>query len=186
MRDAASNELDDVALLLVSCFREYLSTFPQEVGDAYLREVADVRARASSSQLLVAEADGRLVGAVTFLPDARHDGHPWPPEGSVLRLLAVDPAARGAGVGGRLTVECIGRARRDGAAFIGLHTAPFMHSARALYERLGFVRAPEHDFDPRLYYGGSGHGASEEEALSLKGLAYLLPLTRSSGASHPR
>lgn len=175
VRDARPRELDAVAGLLVACFREHLPAFPADVGDTYLREVADVEARASSP-VIVAEWDAQLVGSVTFLPDSRHDGHPWPPGGSVLRLLAVLPSARGRGIGGVLTDECISRARQAGAAFLGLHTAPFMIAARRLYERYGFVRAPDHDFDPQLHYGQGGAGVAREGSGQLWGLAYILPL----------
>jgi ribosomal protein S18 acetylase RimI-like enzyme len=179
VRDVRPGELDAVAGLLLACFREHLPAFPEDVGDAYLREVTDVDARASS-QLSVAERDGQLVGSVTFLPDARHDTHPWPPGGSVLRLLAVLPAARGRGVGGVLTDECISRARQAGAAFLGLHTAPFMFSARRLYERYGFARAPDHDFDPYLHYGDRHAGLASETTGQRWGLAYILPLSGSA------
>jgi ribosomal protein S18 acetylase RimI-like enzyme len=66
----------------------------------------------------------------------------------VFRLLAVHPDARGRGVGRRLTEECLGRARTRGSVAVGLHTTVLMDVARAMYERMGFVRAPEHDFYP--------------------------------------
>ncbi len=44
--------------------------------------------------------------------------------------------------------ECIERARRAGATELGLHTSDSLRVAIHLYERLGFVRAPEYDFQP--------------------------------------
>jgi ribosomal protein S18 acetylase RimI-like enzyme len=55
---------------------------------------------------------------------------------------------RGSGVGRLLVEDCIRRARRAGVRELGLHTSRSMTVARALYERMGFVRAPEHDFQP--------------------------------------
>ncbi|HEU4456825.1 MAG TPA: N-acetyltransferase, partial [Longimicrobium sp.] len=69
---------------------------------------------------------------------------PWPE----LRVLAVAPEARGLGVGRLLVEECVRRARRMGAAELGLHTSVSMRVAVGMYERMGFVRAPEHDFHP--------------------------------------
>jgi ribosomal protein S18 acetylase RimI-like enzyme len=69
---------------------------------------------------------------------------PWPE----LRLLAVAPEARGLGVGRALVDECARRARRLGADALGLHTSRSMRAAVRLYERLGFVREPGHDFQP--------------------------------------
>lgn len=172
LRGIRDDEVDEVARLLVAANQEHVSRFPAPVADAYLAEVVQVAARRAFGEVMVAESEGRLVGTVTFLPDAAADGHPWPPGGAVLRLLAVDPAARGQGVGRALTWACVERARAGGARFLALHTAPVMEAARALYEDLGFRRAPEHDFDPTVHYGG-GTGPGGEAW----GLAYLLDLT---------
>jgi len=65
-----------------------------------------------------------------------------------VRLLAVAPEARGKGVGVALMRECVARARASGAARLTLHTTEMMQAAVRLYERMGFVRAPEIDFRP--------------------------------------
>jgi GNAT superfamily N-acetyltransferase len=65
-----------------------------------------------------------------------------------VRLLAVVPAARGKGVGAALIDECARRARRAGATTLGLHTMDMMRAAVRMYERMGFVRAPDLDFTP--------------------------------------
>ncbi len=44
--------------------------------------------------------------------------------------------------------ECLHRARAAGAPALALHTADIMAVAMRLYERMGFVRAPELDFRP--------------------------------------
>ena len=54
----------------------------------------------------------------------------------------------GLGVGHALVDECVRRARRAGAAELGLHTSESMRVARRMYERMGFERAPERDFRP--------------------------------------
>lgn len=53
-------------------------------------------------------------------------------------MLVVDPAARGQGIGRRLTEACLDRGRRDGAEVIALHTSPAMDVALGLYLRMGF------------------------------------------------
>lgn len=172
-RDALATEIEAVRSLLTACFEPYRQEFPPQAGDAYLAEVADVERRTATSQLIVVPDHDGLAGCVTFLPDSADDVHPWPPGGSVLRLLAVRPQQRGAGIGRLLTEECISRARRAGAAFIGLHTAPFMAAAQRLYCHAGFVRAEEHDFDPFEHYGRAQAG---EHGARLWGAAYVLPL----------
>ena len=69
------------------------------------------------------------------------------------RGLAVDNPARGMGVAEALARDVQRRAFEDGAPFFAFHTADFMHDARALYDRLGFERAPQYDSDLRDYLG---------------------------------
>jgi GNAT superfamily N-acetyltransferase len=99
---------------------------------------------------IVAELDGALIGSVMlYSPTANAYGDAmagagWPE----LRLLAVAAAARGRGVGTALVEECMRRARRAGANTLGLHTSGSLLAAIRMYERMGFVRAPEGDFQP--------------------------------------
>ena len=172
VRPMRDGEVAEVATLLVRSNEENAARFPPAVATSYLAEVADVAGRRPVTEVLVAERDGRIVGSVTFVPDAADDGHPWPAGGAVLRLLAVEPGSRHQGIGADLTRACVERARRRGALFLGLHTAPVMEAAMRLYERLGFARAPELDFDPDLYYGGRAAGGEEP----VWGLAYVLAL----------
>jgi ribosomal protein S18 acetylase RimI-like enzyme len=55
------------------------------------------------------------------------------------------------------------------------HTASFMTDAIALYDRLGFRRAPEFDFDMAAHYGGTG-------AAPITALAYLRQLAPARAA----
>jgi ribosomal protein S18 acetylase RimI-like enzyme len=79
-------------------------------------------------------------------------GGPWAeragPGEAEIRMLVVDPGVRGAGTGEALVRACIARAARDGCTGLRLSTEPTMTTAHRLYERLGFVRAPDHDWQP--------------------------------------
>src|SRR5205814_10435418 len=100
-----------------------------------------------SAELFVAELDGRLVGTVTFYPSGPGSAEQgWPNDWAGIRLLGVAPEARGQGAGRALIEALIERARAQGAAAIALHTTERMEVARAMYERMGFVRVPEYDF----------------------------------------
>lgn len=141
--------------VLEAAYAQYAGSFPEESWAAYLADILDLEARADASELLVAQHDGRVVGCVSYYPPGSKASYPsesftdhWPDEWASFRLLAVDPAARGLGVGRRLTEWCIEQGTAAGAPAMGLHTTHVMEVARAMYERMGFERAPAYDFYP--------------------------------------
>ncbi|GAA2318191.1 bifunctional helix-turn-helix transcriptional regulator/GNAT family N-acetyltransferase [Streptomyces violaceusniger] len=79
----------------------------------------------------IAELDGRPVGSVMCVRDER-------PDTARLRLLLVEPEARGRRIGERLVGTCIDFAREAGYRDLVLWTNDVLTSARRIYERAGF------------------------------------------------
>lgn len=155
IRLARDDDIEAAREVLRSAYLEYESAFPPENWERYLADILDLEGRAAESELLVAELDGELVGCVSYFPPGSKASYPsdafserWPDDWGAFRLLAVDPKGRGHGVGRALTIACLERAREKGAPALGLHTTAPMAVARAMYERMGFERAPEFDFRP--------------------------------------
>lgn len=147
VRDATLEDLDDVALLIRDAYQEYQTNFPPEVWERYAMDIMDMRSRLDTAELIVAENAGELAGAVTFYPNVSPSDQGGCPSGwTGVRLLAVHPDARGTGVGRVLMDECLRRSSLKGAPALGLHTTELMAVARGMYERMGFVRVPEFDF----------------------------------------
>ena len=93
----------------------------------------------------IAERGGRRVGSVFLVKKS--------PRVAQLRMLIVEPAARGLGIGERLVTECVAEARRLGYRKIVLWTQANLKSARRIYRALGFrlvKREPHASFGRRL------------------------------------
>ncbi len=146
LRDARPNEIEEVSQLLVLAYQQYQKFLSPERWDWYRSNIVDVKGRMADSDLIVAEMKNKIVGTVTLYTHGPDQG--WPEGWAGIRLLAVHPDYRGHGIGRALMEECLSRCRISGKQTIGLHTTELMEVARAMYERMGFRRAPEFDFHP--------------------------------------
>ena len=89
---------------------------------------------APGGTIFVAEQNGVVVGTCAIVP--RGDGT------SELVKLAVDPDARGAGIGRRLVERCLAQARIDRTRRVTLISSTRLQAALRLYESCGFRHGP--------------------------------------------
>jgi DNA-binding MarR family transcriptional regulator/GNAT superfamily N-acetyltransferase len=107
----------------------------------------EIESGASPKALWVADQGGSAMGSVFVTPRPGHS------DTAQLRMLYVEPAARGQGVGTRLVAEAVDFARVAGYRRIRLWTQSVLVSARRIYAAAGFVcaeTAPHHSFGQNL------------------------------------
>jgi DNA-binding MarR family transcriptional regulator/GNAT superfamily N-acetyltransferase len=111
------------------------------------------------SRCWIAELGGERVGSVFVMPAPRRVAK--------LRLLLVDPRARGHGLGKRLVRECIAFAGAQGYRKLVLWTQSNLAAARAIYRDCGFVLAKR---EPHAAFGVKLTGEYWEKSLSRRPL----------------
>jgi DNA-binding MarR family transcriptional regulator/GNAT superfamily N-acetyltransferase len=101
----------------------------------------------SRERCWIAEIDGQSVGHIFLVK------HPEEPDTAKLRLLFVEPSARGMGLGDALVKECVRFARTAGYKKVVLWTQSILVGAHRIYERAGFRlvnEAPHRSFGKDL------------------------------------
>lgn len=127
-----------VALAAFAEFEPHFSDWP-----LFNANVAKMPLLIKTGEIIVAEDGGEIVGAVAYVGPKAPKPAFFDPAWPIIRMLVVDPVARGKGIGRQLTEECLRRAERDQAGVIALHTTPIMTVALPMYLRMGFARVRE-------------------------------------------
>jgi GNAT superfamily N-acetyltransferase len=153
LRSAAPSEFKEISKLMVDVYSQ-LEGFPKESEQPeyykLLYNVGEFTNKPGTDLLVAVSADGKIVGAVVFFDDMQFYGSGGTAtlerNAAGFRLLAVDPAMRGKGVGKLLTKECIRRAKEKKRSQVIIHTTRAMQQAWKMYEDMGFKRSEDLDF----------------------------------------
>jgi ribosomal protein S18 acetylase RimI-like enzyme len=129
--DAA--QINALALLAFEQFKDAYEDWP-----SFQTKIGNMASLAEAGEIIVAEDEGRIVGAVAYVGPGVPKADFFRPEWPIMRMLVVAPEVRGLGIGRALAEECISRARRDGASEFALHTSELMQVALPMYQRMGF------------------------------------------------
>ena len=149
VREARPEEYAEAGRVTADAYREFIR--PEDPGDwhAYLERIGDVAERARRTTIVVAVEDGRVLGSGTLELDGRTEpdqDDPVPPDEAHIRMLGVDPSARGRGVAKSIMAECVRLARDAGKTRMTLNTTRRMRAAQRMYETLGFERGTDEVF----------------------------------------
>lgn len=136
LRDYNNQDASRVAKVTRLAFEQYRSEY--EEFDLLLKQITDVESYAQLGETIVAEDNGVVVGAVTYVAPNHSKTEYVPREWSIMLMLVVAPDSRGRGIGKLLIDECLSRARRDHAVSIALHTTEIMSVAISMYRKIGF------------------------------------------------
>ncbi len=152
IRDAQPGEGEAILALTLAAYEQYAPIIGEPGWQMYRSDIVKTLAEAAGTIQLIAELDGKRVGAVMLIPAGtvieRVNEDSIPRNFPEIRLLAVPPVSRGHGVGKALVQECIRRGREAGATVLTLYSTDMMQVAMHMYERMGFARDAEMDFHP--------------------------------------
>jgi ribosomal protein S18 acetylase RimI-like enzyme len=146
VREVRPREYGDAGRVTARSYREFVRP-GEEDWDEYLDSIADVAGRIDRTVVLVAVDGARILGSVTLEVERTigDDDAELEPGTAHVRMLGVDPEARGRGIGGALMAACVDLARARGKHTLTLRTTDRMLVAQRMYRAMGFARDPDND-----------------------------------------
>ena len=154
VRNARPDEYSEIGKLMVDVYSN-LDGFPKQADQPMyyklLANVGDLTFKPTTELLVAASSKDKIAGAVVYFGDMQYYGSGGlatkEKNSAGFRLLAVDPIARGQGIGKLLTLACIDKARQNSnLRQMIIHTTKAMQTAWKMYETIGFKRSEDLDF----------------------------------------
>lgn len=154
IREAHSNEYQALGELMVEVYSN-LDGFPNEdeIPEYYnhLRNVGDFTQQPKVKLFVAVSSEEQIDGGLVYFGDMRYygagDESTLIQKAAAFRLLAVNPKTRGSGLGTKLIELCFSQARKEGFNELMIHSTKYMMTAWKIYERMGFERFPDIDFE---------------------------------------
>jgi GNAT superfamily N-acetyltransferase len=153
VRNAKPSEFAEIGQLMVQVYSN-LEGFPKPAEQPgyyqLLAGVGDLTEKPKTEILVAVSEDDKVLGAVVYFGDMQYYGSGGiateEKNAAGFRLLAVDAAARGLGLGKVLTRACIEKAKGENLSQMIIHTTKTMQTAWKMYEKIGFKRSEDLDF----------------------------------------
>ncbi|HEY8396383.1 MAG TPA: GNAT family N-acetyltransferase [Flavihumibacter sp.] len=147
-RPAIREDLDRLKNLAVKSWSKFQENLTPENWDKLRHTLSDDKTwstvLSNSDSFIATTHDDRVIG-MAFLTPSGHPTEIFDKDWACIRFLTVDPDFGGQGIGRKLTMLCIERARLNNEKAIALHTSEIMNRARHIYESLGFTIFKELD-----------------------------------------
>ena len=153
IRNAVPSEFEKIGKLMVQVYSQ-LEGFPTELEQPnyykMLANIGELTNKPETELLVAISSDEKIMGGVVYFSDMQYYGSGGiatkEQNASGFRLLAVDPLARGKGIGKLLINECILKAKDKNHNQVIIHSTMAMQIAWKMYENLGFKRSEDLDF----------------------------------------
>lgn len=140
-------QLRALGILAYGQFKDILTPENWEIMNVLLGTGISYQELLDKSAAFVCETQNCIIGMAYLIPS----GNPtdiFQEDWCYIRMVGVNPAYEGNGIGKKLIQMCIEYAKETQEKTIALHTSEFMDSARHIYESLGFERI--HEIAPRF------------------------------------
>ena len=138
IRPYLEKDKDSINRLAIEAFTQ----FKDQYNDwEYIKSVVgNMTSLEDTSDLIVAEINNEIVGAVALVHPGKDSNKNIVPSWASIRMLVVSPNHRSKGIGKQLALECLNISRSRNFKEIALFTSPIMKVALPMYLRMGFEK----------------------------------------------